>query len=206
MAVEERASMVGNALACLPHTWYSAVDFQLYLISPIFLYLLYRWPRVGVSISGVVIVVSTISVTVHTSIRGMRAIPGVYNFMTDVYIKPYYRVATYVSGILFSHYIVVNKESISSKKCQDRLGLVTKFLSCSIFAPLSRLVFAVYIAHQPLQFIFFASRQESFDFNYFLMVYFFLGSLSLSFAAAVVLSLAIEMPMNNLQKLVLGRG
>ncbi|KAL1446675.1 hypothetical protein MTO96_028789 [Rhipicephalus appendiculatus] len=72
------------------------------------------------------------------------------------------------------------------------------------FAPLSKLVFAVYIAHQPLQYLFYASRQESFDYNYFLMGYFYVGSLALSFAVAVVLSLVIEIPICNLEKLVLG--
>ncbi|KAL3204219.1 hypothetical protein MRX96_041311 [Rhipicephalus microplus] len=84
-------------------------------------------------------------------------------------------------------------------------GLVAKFLSCSIFAPLSKLVFAVYLTHHPLQYLFYASRQESFDYNYFLMGYFFVGNLALSFAVAALLSLAIEMPMCNLEKLVLGR-
>lgn len=57
------------------------------------------------------------------------------------------------------------------------LGIVTKFLSCSIFATLSNLVYAVYIVQEPLLYVFFASREESFDYGYFLMVSFVLLSL-----------------------------
>uniref|UniRef100_T1GI33 Acyltransferase 3 domain-containing protein n=1 Tax=Megaselia scalaris TaxID=36166 RepID=T1GI33_MEGSC len=28
---------------CLPHTWYLAIDFQLFLFAPLILYLFYRW-------------------------------------------------------------------------------------------------------------------------------------------------------------------
>ncbi|XP_049517388.1 O-acyltransferase like protein-like isoform X2 [Dermacentor silvarum] len=245
---------------CLPHTWYSAVDFQLYLISPIFIYLLHRWPRVGMAVCGVLVVASTVFSTVFTAVNGVGSVPGVYDYMQDVYMKPYFRIATYLIGILLGHYIVYNKEGIALKKCYECLGwlvclfcllfallglriinpavqsplrgafhaaaptfwclgiawivyasmagcggFITNFLSCGIFELLSKLVFAVYIVHQPLMYVFLASRQESFDYNYFLMGYFFVGNLMLSFAVAAVLSLLIEMPMSGLEKIILGR-
>ncbi|KAH8010110.1 hypothetical protein HPB51_024785 [Rhipicephalus microplus] len=100
----------------------------------------------------------------------------------------------------------IGRKYCSVIDCHSCEGLVAKFLSCSIFAPLSKLVFAVYLTHHPLQYLFYASRQESFDYNYFLMGYFFVGNLALSFAVAALLSLAIEMPISNLEKLVLGQG
>ncbi|XP_075727286.1 nose resistant to fluoxetine protein 6 [Rhipicephalus microplus] len=254
-------NFINTKKACLPHTWYSAVDFQLYCIAPIFIYLLYRWPRVGKMVCGVLVVASASFTTVYTAVHGLGSVPGVYDYMEDVYIKPYFRISTYLAGILLGNYIVANKESISATKCNGRLGWlcsiicllfaifglrimnpslesplrgafnasaptvwclglawivyssmagcggpVTKFLSCSVFAPLSKLVFAVYLTHQPLQYLFYASRQESFDYNYFLMGYFFVGNLALAFAVAALLTLVIEMPMCNLEKLVLGRG
>ena len=37
----------------MPHTWYLAVDMHLFILSPIFVYLLWRWKRLGlVSVVG----------------------------------------------------------------------------------------------------------------------------------------------------------
>ncbi|XP_035828497.1 O-acyltransferase like protein-like [Aplysia californica] len=43
---------------CYGLTWYLAVDMQLYLVSPIFLYALYRKPAVGLSLLGICTVAS----------------------------------------------------------------------------------------------------------------------------------------------------
>ncbi|KAL3204215.1 hypothetical protein MRX96_041308 [Rhipicephalus microplus] len=245
---------------CLPHTWYSAVDLQLFLISPFFIYLLYRWPRVGVALCGGLIVTSTTASIMYTALHRMSSVPGVYDYVQDVYIKPQFRISTYLAGILLGHYMVLNKDNITKNKCDGRLGwlccvacllfavfglrvlkpsvqnawrdafnigaptiwclgiswvvyasvagsggLVTEFLSSSFFAPLGKLTFAAYISHHPLQFVFFASREESFDYNYFLMGYFFVGNLVFSFAVAAVLTLTIEIPFRNLERLFLER-
>lgn len=34
----------------MAHTWSMAVDFQLFIISPFLIYLLWRWPRIGLQI------------------------------------------------------------------------------------------------------------------------------------------------------------
>jgi peptidoglycan/LPS O-acetylase OafA/YrhL len=34
-----------SLLQCLEHTWYLAVDMQLFLLSPILLYPLWKWPH-----------------------------------------------------------------------------------------------------------------------------------------------------------------
>lgn len=31
----------------MPHTWYLALDMQLFLLTPIVIYVLWRWPKAG---------------------------------------------------------------------------------------------------------------------------------------------------------------
>ena len=41
---------------CMPETWYSAVDMQLFVLSPVFVYPLWRWPKETgpiVTVSGI---------------------------------------------------------------------------------------------------------------------------------------------------------
>ncbi|KAL3204220.1 hypothetical protein MRX96_041312 [Rhipicephalus microplus] len=114
-------NFINTKKACLRHTWYSAVDFQLYCIAPIFIYLLYRWPRVGKMVCGVLVVASASFTTVYTALHGMESVPGVYDYMEDVYIKPYFRISTYLAGILLGNCIVANKESISTTKSVLRM-------------------------------------------------------------------------------------
>lgn len=47
-------------LQCMLQSWYLAVDMQLFWLSPLVLYSLWRWPRVGLIKLAVLVVVSII--------------------------------------------------------------------------------------------------------------------------------------------------
>lgn len=44
-----------------PHTWYLSADYQLYLLSYFVIILLYKTPKVGLIISGVLILTGTVA-------------------------------------------------------------------------------------------------------------------------------------------------
>ena len=44
---------------CLGQSWYLAVDMQLYILSPIIIYPLWKWTKVGLAISGAVYIIFT---------------------------------------------------------------------------------------------------------------------------------------------------
>jgi peptidoglycan/LPS O-acetylase OafA/YrhL len=47
-------------LQCLNQTWYLAVDMQLFWLSPLLLYPLARWPRLGKGLLALVILLSVV--------------------------------------------------------------------------------------------------------------------------------------------------
>lgn len=47
-------------LQCMLQSWYLAVDMQLFWLSPLVLYSLWRWPRVGLIKLAVLVVISII--------------------------------------------------------------------------------------------------------------------------------------------------
>ncbi|KAL1467725.1 hypothetical protein MTO96_041975 [Rhipicephalus appendiculatus] len=62
-------------------------------------------------------------------------IPGVYSYLHDVYVKPYFRIETYLMGILLGHYIIANEEAITLKRWHKYLGWLLCLL-CLLFAML----------------------------------------------------------------------
>ncbi|XP_077501440.1 nose resistant to fluoxetine protein 6-like [Amblyomma americanum] len=84
-------------------------------------------------------------------------------------------------------------------------GVVTKILSCRALVPLSRLTYSAYIIHPVLMVIFYGSREESFDYSPYLLMYFAVGNLVLTYMASLVLSLVFEAPVLALEKVLLGR-
>ncbi|CAN7990266.1 unnamed protein product [Ixodes pacificus] len=83
-------------------------------------------------------------------------------------------------------------------------GVVTKLLSFNALMPLSRLTYSAYIIHPVVMAVFYGSREEVFDFSPFLLTYFTLGNVTLSYGISFVLSLLFEAPVLALEKALLG--
>ncbi|KAJ3644143.1 hypothetical protein Zmor_026815 [Zophobas morio] len=101
---------------CVPQSWYLSVDFQLYLLSPIILLSLHRWPKFCLTIL-------TLLVALSCAIPfGIGYVYGIPAFITDVEIKPhemmwlyykqtYARFGPYVVGMIAGYFIYRRKHS-----------------------------------------------------------------------------------------------
>ncbi|ELT92628.1 hypothetical protein CAPTEDRAFT_160691 [Capitella teleta] len=79
-------------------------------------------------------------------------------------------------------------------------GFINKFLSCKAFIPLSRLTYGVYLFHPLLIFVIVFNHQSPIPFNDVTIMLHFITFLVLSFVAAAILNLLIEIPIQNLKK------
>lgn len=85
-------------------------------------------------------------------------------------------------------------------------GVVNDLLSWSLFAPLARITFCTYLIHTNLLGMFTSSVLLSFpfDFSFWVSVWHFLGSLSISLTVGFFLSMFFESPSVRLEKLLIG--
>ncbi|CAD5121781.1 DgyrCDS10258 [Dimorphilus gyrociliatus] len=93
-----------SAMQCFGWAWYLANDMQFYILSPIFIYPLYRKPKLGIAIN---IFVLTSSIIVSAVISGhfkfpmsMISMGGSTEYMRQLYIPPWTRIGAYIVGIL----------------------------------------------------------------------------------------------------------
>ncbi|XP_033118022.1 nose resistant to fluoxetine protein 6-like [Anneissia japonica] len=84
-------------------------------------------------------------------------------------------------------------------------GPVNSLLSWSVWIPLARISYCAYLLHPIIMFVFYYSLPTLIYFSDFLLIYFFLGHVVLSYAAAFVLSVCSEAPFMALEKLLLNR-
>jgi peptidoglycan/LPS O-acetylase OafA/YrhL len=77
-------------------------------------------------------------------------------------------------------------------------GIVKRFLSLSIFLPISKLSFCIYLIHLPIQLIFLASIRSPQFFSNFRAIYKFFGDFGVSFFVAFAWALMFEFPTLNI--------
>ncbi|XP_077529582.1 nose resistant to fluoxetine protein 6-like [Haemaphysalis longicornis] len=83
-------------------------------------------------------------------------------------------------------------------------GIFNAVLKSRTLEPLSKLTFSTYIIHQSVMEIFYGNLEGSFYYSSFLMSYIFAGHLILCYSVAVVFCLCIELPLFNIERLLLG--
>ena len=109
---------------CMPETWYICTDMQLFLMSPIFIVLLYHSVYYGlIAIAVTMIAASTIVGYVATKNGYWAAIlvdPQVMDQYADLYDEVYFRMNTYLTGILLG-YILYKKYNIATLPIRDWL-------------------------------------------------------------------------------------
>ncbi|XP_045129654.1 nose resistant to fluoxetine protein 6-like isoform X2 [Portunus trituberculatus] len=124
---------------CLPVCWYTAVDFQLYIITPLMLLpiVCFRRPRAIVFVSWLLI-----SVIVPMSIIAGYQLPptnvmdttlqALGDSMKYVYTKPWCRASPYLAGIGLGYFLrVVDKEKVQLKWWQAVLGWIAALATMS---------------------------------------------------------------------------
>ncbi|XP_023242684.1 nose resistant to fluoxetine protein 6-like isoform X1 [Centruroides sculpturatus] len=84
-------------------------------------------------------------------------------------------------------------------------GIVSKFLSCKLFAPFSRVCYCTYLIHPLILWVYNAQRRDTIYPTYFIWMYMIIGHIVLSFVCAFVISLVTESPFLALQSIIFGR-
>ncbi|XP_064457551.1 nose resistant to fluoxetine protein 6-like isoform X2 [Ornithodoros turicata] len=254
---------------CLNHTWYSAVDFQLYIISPVLLYALYKSRRYGIGLIGAVLFASITATGVIIGLKKYPPMPYISNilpveemneYFADVYIKPYCRIGPFLIGMLTGYAIHVTKGSIILRKgcvacgwiaCTCLMlfvlyamwpantghalppplwaaiygalartvwsiglswivlaclagygGFVNTILSWKAIVPFSKLTYGAYIVHPVLIAMFYGSREGVFEYSTYLVTYFALGNVIITYAASFLICLIFEAPVIGLERII----
>lgn len=266
-------NFVNRENMCLPHTWYSAVDMQLYLIAPLILLPLYHRPKLGVTLILTLLFSSSVATAFITITRHLPAVPylsessgstlaQLNEYYGSIYIKPYTRSGPYLIGILLGfiiHMVDGTKVTLSPKMkllgwsiaisgnlavifamlpinqgsgyvLNDVLaglysgtsrviwsmttawvifcchcgqgGVLGRFLSSKYWLPWSKLTYCAYLIHPIVMALFYGSRQVTYEFSHFLMVYIILGNIIITYIISFFLSLIFESPIVSIEKLL----
>eukprot|EP01137_Pigoraptor_chileana_P009745 Opistho-2@58440 len=84
--------------------------------------------------------------------------------------------------------------------------VINKLLSLPPFVVLAKITYTAYLLHPIILNIFYYSSRTPFYYSDLTQVYYFLGNIVLAYCSAFVLTLLVEFPFGNLEKLILSRG
>ncbi|KAK3084177.1 hypothetical protein FSP39_009594, partial [Pinctada imbricata] len=256
---------------CLPWSWYLANDMQFYIISPIFLIILYRNKRWGISLVSLVILACIVT-------RGALIDYFDINYFTEdvkrhndvpfgqhspLYNKPFTRIAPYFVGVL-SGYVLYQIDCTTRLKkiwiligwfvaiaigllvvygpyreMQDPVldsfassllygslsrfawgvalawvvfacsigcgGPINAFLSLSIWKPLGRLTYSVYLVHPIVIYYHIINSGDTRHYSDVAIIWIYVGNIVMAYAAAYVVSMMIEAPILGLEKQIRDR-
>ncbi|XP_015839401.1 nose resistant to fluoxetine protein 6-like [Tribolium castaneum] len=94
---------------CLPQAWYLQVDMQLFVLSPIILLPLWKWPKIGLGSLGFLTIMGCVSPFVIGYVKhfrpGMLANKDALDFGNYYYDATYARFGPYVIGMLAGYFI-----------------------------------------------------------------------------------------------------
>ncbi len=116
---------------CHGVAWYLANDMQMFIISPVFLYLLYKWRLLGHVACFSAILSAMIAVGVVTKDYALTVIQASLEFQTEeqrrkgwlVYSRPYYRMGVYFVGIITGE-LILHKPKVSKKNVYLLTGVL----------------------------------------------------------------------------------
>ncbi|KMY87457.1 nose resistant to fluoxetine protein 6 [Drosophila simulans] len=130
---------------CLGHSWYLAVDMQLYIISPLLLIALYKWGKKA--IAGIVLLILLLSGCVFgiVMLRDLKVFDRYGNLGGDstemrlIYYTTHARATPWLIGLLFGYFL--HHQNVRKTRLPKWLALVLWILSLSMLATV---IFAVY--------------------------------------------------------------
>ncbi|KAG8186314.1 hypothetical protein JTE90_007335 [Oedothorax gibbosus] len=254
---------------CASHTWYLSADFQLYVISIVFIYLLHRSPKLGLSFICAAVIACSTAVGVVTYLKELPPIilissgnnETIDDTINDVHVRTFTHAGPYYVGVVVGFLILKYKNIKMSMAfctfgwcCSTVLslcslygshrwiigeahgplltslfaalhrttfamsvgwvafacvtghgGLVNRFLSSSVFAPLGRLTFLVYLFQSLVIWTKVGSLRERKTFSHYTLLYEFMGHLVCTFLLATPFYLVLEAPLSNLERLLFSR-
>ena len=90
----------------MPETWYLATDMQLFLFSPLLIYLIWRWPKVGVACLAIGLFACTagnaaafITLDLPFTVRVFHESGDSTSYWENYYQDPWFRAQPYLIGI-----------------------------------------------------------------------------------------------------------
>ncbi|XP_076319872.1 nose resistant to fluoxetine protein 6-like isoform X2 [Tachypleus tridentatus] len=114
---------------CLPHLWYLSVDMQLFIPMLLIAWLLYKWPKMGLLLTCIIIVGSATTVGIITYLEDFY--PTIVLLSPDqefskkiatyIYLKPYTHLGPYAVGVIVG-YMLVNHENVALPKFAKFIG------------------------------------------------------------------------------------
>ncbi|KAJ3644142.1 hypothetical protein Zmor_026814 [Zophobas morio] len=98
---------------CVPQAWYLSVDMQLYVLSPIILIPLWRWPKIGLGALGLLAVAGCVVPFAigYSENLGTMMTGDTTKYMNDYYIQTYTRFGPYVIGMILGYVLYKIKKS-----------------------------------------------------------------------------------------------
>ncbi|KAL7744527.1 hypothetical protein ACLKA6_017049 [Drosophila palustris] len=92
---------------CLPHSWYLGVDMQLYVISPLLLFALYKWGKKA--FAGIVVIMLLLAACLFSTMM-----VGGYTMQNMIdsdklYLATHTHASPWIIGLLFGYYLHVNR-------------------------------------------------------------------------------------------------
>ncbi|GLV41432.1 drop dead [Carabus blaptoides fortunei] len=120
---------------CLTHTHHVGIDTQLFAFSPLMIFLIWRWPRRGISILITLATVSTLmryyvtySMRLSNYVHFGTSIKQLFETADNMYILPAHRLTVYIMGI-FLAYLLRNAKKLEFSQAQVRAGDALALLS-----------------------------------------------------------------------------
>lgn len=103
---------------CLPHTWYLAMDMQLYIAALFILIPLFRWPKLGIALALGALALSIVASGIVVYVKNIPPAliindvnPQKWSaFLTEFYYKPYPHIGPYIIGMLSAYYFAMTPD------------------------------------------------------------------------------------------------
>ncbi|GIY31846.1 nose resistant to fluoxetine protein 6 [Caerostris darwini] len=156
---------------CTTWTWYLANDMQFFLMGVILLSIVWRWPSVGLSISGIFLVSSWIVTWCISYYYKLSPLFVGISSATDyeiyknqlllhwnlIYSKPYCRCGPYIIGMYLAYFMYRNKDTHWDMK----LWVKCIGWSCATFLSMSVIYGLYHIKHNEMLFHFYNALSRS---------------------------------------------
>nr|XP_014275443.2 nose resistant to fluoxetine protein 6 [Halyomorpha halys] len=120
---------------CLTHTHHIGIDTQLFLVSPLLIFLVYKWPRQGLLTLLSIGIISTILRFYTVYIRQLNLyvyfgnpVAQMFNTADYSYILPTHRATVYVMGIALGYFLQQLGRDVKLKKAHLTLGWLVSLL------------------------------------------------------------------------------
>lgn len=128
---------------CLTHTHHIGIDTELFAVSPLFIYLIWKWPKKGTITLIVIALVTTLhrfyitfKLRLANYVHFGTSVKQLFDTADNMYILPYYRLTVYLMGVMLGYSCRAFKH-IRLTPNQLRLGwYVSSFLlALAFFGP-----------------------------------------------------------------------